>query len=332
MANSDPLQPYAPPTAPPGSVLVTGAAGFIGSHTVRVFLDAGWDVTALDIRPVPPSEGGPHEIVQAEADSSPVLADLRAGRYGAVVHQAAISSTLEDDWGRLEEMNVRQPLALAEAAFAGGARFVYASSHSVYGRIHRRIAVAEHDTDDASVCTGPLNLYAQSKLTLDQEMARRYGPDHPWAGLRYTNVFGTGEDHKGSMASILSQLLRGTAEGRRLQVFSDTLKACRDYIPVESVVQTVLRLVEQGIEPGAYNLGSGCPISFGTLLEWCASLKGAEPLDVRMVENPLPDRYQYWTCASQSRLDSALPGGAAVTIHQVRTASDRLFKHLASRA
>ncbi|MEI7033330.1 NAD-dependent epimerase/dehydratase family protein [Streptomyces pratensis] len=312
-------------------VLVTGAGGFIGAHTVRTLLDEGWAVTALDGRELPEWMAGAVEQIHDEADNPRALSDLRRGRYAAVVHQGAISSTLADDWDRLQEVNVRQPVVLADAAFTGGARFVYASSHSVYGTIHRRIAVAEHQTGDPSVCTGPLNLYARSKLELDQEMTRRFDAGQPWTALRYTNVFGTGEAHKGPMASILSQLLRAAADGRPLTLFADTLKACRDYIPVQNVSRVVAQLVARDTEPGIYNLGSASPISFATVLEWCAAFTG-RPLDVQLIGNPLPERYQYWTCADQSRLESVVPAGGPIPIEQVKTAAAALFEHFGSAA
>ncbi|GAA1938468.1 NAD-dependent epimerase/dehydratase family protein [Kitasatospora viridis] len=313
-------------TRPRPEVLVTGAAGFVGGHTVRACREAGWAVTALDVREVPAATAPASDCVLGRADHAPVLADLRAGRYAAVVHQGAISSTLESDRAKLQDANVRQPLALAEACADSGALFVYASSHSVYGTIHRRIAVAEDSEEDASVCTGPLNRYAESKLALDREMAGRYGSGAAWVGLRYTNVFGTGEEHKGQMASIISQLLRGAAQGRRLTLFADTLKACRDYVPVESVARTVVALLRHQVPSGVYNLGSGCPVSFATLLEWCAEFSGAE-LDVRLVPNPVADRYQYWTCADQSRLQGVLPGGRPELIEDVRSGAATLFRH-----
>ena len=308
-------------------ILVTGAAGFIGGHTVRACRDQGWRVTALDIRP--PGPGLPRDdattLLQAPMDDPRVHADLRAGRYAAVLHQAAISDTLEDDWERLEHHNVTGALALAEASAQGGATFVYASSHSVYGTISDRAAVSEGDEYDPSVCTGPLNAYARSKLLLDERMAGAFGSRPGWVALRYTNVFGPGEEPKGRMASIISQLLRTAATGGVPDVFADTLAASRDYVPVEAVTAVLVALVGTPVPSGVYNLGSGAAVSFAEVLEWCARFGGGEPLTVRLVANPVPERYQYWTRADQGRLRAALPRLPVCGPEAVRRAAEALY-------
>jgi ADP-L-glycero-D-manno-heptose 6-epimerase len=303
-------------------ILVTGAAGFIGAHLASACTWAGFTVTALDPRPILASFAN---VVQGPAGSAAVVADVRAGRYRAVLHQGGISSTLESDVDLLRAVNVDEPLALAEACAATGTYFAYASSHSVYGTIRGRFAVTERDVDDRDRCTGPLNAYAWSKLTLDREMAARFGTDAAWSGYRYTNVFGTGEEHKGPMASIISQLLRQSARGRRLRLFADTLEACRDYVPVEVVVETMLAAIAEPPPSGVYNLGSGVPVSFTALLGWCAELRADGELEVLLTPNPVQDRYQYWTCADQSATGKVLAPARARTVEEVRMAAHRLY-------
>jgi ADP-L-glycero-D-manno-heptose 6-epimerase len=162
-------------------------------------------------------------------------------------------------------------------------------------------------------------------------MERRTGGDLHWLGLRYTNVFGCGEDHKGPMASILSQMLRRAADGRPLVLFDDTLHACRDFVPVDVVVDTVLSLLaDERVAPGIYNLGSGVPISFATIVRWCASFAGAE-LTVVLEPNPISSAYQYWTCADTSKLRASLPGRPMLTVADVRSAAGQLFEVFRAR-
>lgn len=164
-------------------------------------------------------------------------------------------------------------------------------------------------------------------------MAQTYpagGPGTPrWIGLRYTNVFGTGEESKGRMASIISQLLRQAAAGEDVELFSNTLLACRDYIPVEHVAITNLQLIDGPVRSGVYNLGSGHAISFATLVEWCAEFAG-EPIRVRLSPNPMNDRYQFWTCADMSRLHAELPDRPLPTREDVHTAARALFGDFAA--
>ncbi|WNF00051.1 NAD-dependent epimerase/dehydratase family protein [Streptomyces luomodiensis] len=312
-----------------GEVLVTGAAGFIGGHLAAACRRAGFTVTALDPAPSGEESTAADGVVPATAGDAGLLADVRAGRYRAVLHQGGISSTLETDRDLLRAVNVDEPLALAEACAAAGTPFAYASSHSVYGTIRGRFAVVEEDVADPDRCTGPLNDYAWSKLTLDQEMTARFGDDAPWSGYRYTNVFGTGEERKGSMASIISQLLRQAATGVPLRLFADTLEACRDYVPVETVVDTLLDVIRQPPPPGVYNLGSGVPVSFATLLGWCGELRGEDGLAVHLVPNPVSGRYQYWTCADQSRTGAVLPRARGLAVEEVRSAAHRLYRTFA---
>jgi ADP-L-glycero-D-manno-heptose 6-epimerase len=312
------------------SVLVTGTSGFIAQHVARACCRAGMRVTALDHRS--PMAGGPNagRFLHADFAHPEVLGAVRRGVFSAVIHHAGISSTVEDDWSILERTNVVAPLELAAACAVSGTKFIYASSSSVYGRITRRVAVRENP--ESSLCSGPLNMYARSKLLLDQELASRFpAGDLDWVGLRYTNVFGAGESHKGPMASIISQLLRQAAEGDELRLFADSLEASRDYIPVSIVAETCVALLRTWVSSGVYNLGSGHPVSFARIVNWCAEFSDG-PVVVRLVANPLRECYQYWTCADMSKLDSALPGRAAVEPGDIRLASHTLYDSFAGKA
>ncbi len=311
------------PARPP-AVLLTGAAGFVGRHVGYALRASGWSVLAIDLR----SRGlGPdgRGIELVDSADPRILRDVARGHFDAVVHQAAISDTLETDRRLLTTQNVRKALDLAGACAESRTRFIYASSSSVYGHIVTAEAVAEDAVHDRARCTGPLNEYARSKLTLDEEMASRHPDGLEWAGLRYTNVFGTGEEHKGRMASIISQLITRAADRRPLELFADTLLASRDYIPVEFVAATIVAVLHRGVPAGIYNVGSGTALSFARLLEWCAAFAAPDPLEVRLTPNPYADRYQYWTCADLTRLRTALPHLPTVRLQEVEAAASSLF-------
>ncbi len=308
------------------TVLVTGAAGFIGRHIALACATAGWEVTSVDCREAPLDVQQHTRFLRADFADPAVIRQVDAGVFAGVLHQAAISSTLETDWSLLEATNVRTALDLARASIRAGTRFVYASSSSVYGRVTSRAPVPEDAVDARDACSGPLNLYAHSKLALDRIMVETFMSSADWVGLRYTNVFGAGESHKGPMASIISQLLRKTATSQPIELFADTLEACRDYVPVRTVADTYLRLLQTAVPAGVYNLGAGHAVSFATLLEWCTVLSDSDQLEVRLIPNPISERYQYWTCADMAKLISALPGYAVPTTADIRTAASALYE------
>jgi ADP-L-glycero-D-manno-heptose 6-epimerase len=269
------------------SVLITGSSGFIGRHLVSASHRAGSSVMAVDRRPHDGHDSSV-DVHQAEADSPLVLSRIRKGAFDAVLHQAAVTDTLTEDEVLLDNQNVRVPLRLVEACATAGTMFVYASSGSVYGNSTRQIPLREDDVDMVEICSGPLNQYATSKLTLDRAMLQ-YNDSLLWIGLRYTNVFGLGEEEKGPMASILSQFIRRVASGEQVRVFSDSLLAARDYLPISALARAVDSILGQPPPAGIYTLGSGRPISFATLLGWCAEFAG-RGFDVRLEPNPFPDR------------------------------------------
>ncbi|GGY58254.1 NAD-dependent epimerase/dehydratase family protein [Streptomyces xanthochromogenes] len=309
------------------SVLVTGAAGFIGRHVARAFLSAGYRVTTVDLTTPPADLCRDTTVHTGSFDDPAVLGAVAAGRFTAVAHLGAISSTVEDNWPALEQTNITGPAALADACDRSGTRFVYASSSSVYGEIAERRPLPESALGSAA-CSGPLNAYARSKARFDTHMSTRFtaGGGPGWAGLRFTNVFGTGERHKKAMASIIGQLLLATARHEPLTLFADTLEACRDYIPVATVARTCVLMADPTAPRGVFNLGSGHATSFAELLRWCAEFTDS-PLNVRLVPNPHIGRYQYWTCADMSALDASLPARPRPGPGDLRDAAHELYRH-----
>lgn len=321
------VTPQAAATSHP-SIVITGAAGFIGRHTTSAFHQRGYQVTAVDLRPPPDPLLHVAHWRRGTFTAPDLLADIATGRHTLVVHQAGISDTRAPAGPELEETNTRGALRLADACRAGGARLIYASSHAVYGTLHHRLPITEDADTDPARCSGPLNPYAASKLALDQQMRARHTSGLSWVGLRYTNVFGPDETDKGPMASILSQLLRQAAHTGRLRLFDDSLTAARDYIPVETVARTIVQLAERPVPPSIYNLGSGIATSFGQLAQWCAHLRrtaAGDSLHIELVPNPAPAAYQYFTCADTTALDTALPGRPTTSAADLEAEAAHLF-------
>jgi ADP-L-glycero-D-manno-heptose 6-epimerase len=310
-------------------VLVTGAAGFIGRHTVHALHRAGRRITAVDLRPAPDHLAHTARWLRTDFAHAEMLDEIAAGRYATVVHQAGISDTRAPAGFELTQTNTLGALHLADACRAGSARLIYASSHAVYGTLHRRVPIPEAADTDPARCSGPLNPYATSKLDLDQQMRTRHTTGLSWVGLRYTNVFGPDETDKGPMASILSQLLRQAATTGRIRLFNDSLTAARDYIPVDTVAATIAQLIDRPVPAAVYNLGTGMAVSFAEIAEWCAQLHqntiGA-PLDIELVPNPAAAAYQYFTCADMTALNHVLPDRPKATTASIRSRAANLFQ------
>lgn len=308
------------------SVLVTGSSGFIGGHIVEQMAAAGFTVTGVDIRaPRKRVSQRAHTLMRHFADPV-ILASIVDGRYKTVVHQAGITDTLSAEPVSIRSANVDEAVRLAEACRAGGAMYIYASSWSVYGRVWLPAAVSEGAVTDRGICSGPLSLYARSKLALERRIDALSQDGLRAIGLRYTNVFGEGEGHKGRMASILSQILARASNDKEITLYSDTLLACRDYVPVELVARTVSDLAATAIPDGVYNLGSGHALSFAKLLEWCAELAGGRLSAIRLIPNPIVEQYQYWTCAELSKLRRAMPSFTDTNENSLREAVSLLYE------
>ncbi len=315
-------------------VLATGAGGFVGGHVARTLAARGWRVVGVDHRAGYSEPNGDGSMTRLEVDfaSDEILDAVAAGWFAAVVHHAAIVDTTRQDADSMLAENATKALRLAAAAYSSRTPFAYASSASVYGRTAAGSRVREENVDDPLVCSGPLNAYATSKLTLDKRMVDAYGAtDWVWAGLRYTNVFGEGESRKGAMKSMLHKLMERTAIGERVVLFDDTLFASRDYVPVEAIAERMAAMLRRGsIRSGVYNAGSGIAVSFSTLLQWCAECSGRPPL-VELVPNPYASAYQYWTCVDMTRWATELDDDIALTEADIQRHATDLYSSIVRR-
>lgn len=305
-------------------ILVTGAAGFIGGHLSGYLENSGHDVVSVDISFDRQKFGS---MVHGDFCDPEILRNIRNGGVSVVLHQAAITDTNERSKVLLNRINVDLSLRLAEACMSSGTLFIFASSGSVYGSILGRVSVKESDLADRNVCSGPLTEYAQSKYDLEREMEKRF-PSGRWIALRYSNVFGPGEQTKGPMASYIFQMLAATKFGRPIRLFSDSLLASRDYVPINYLCKIVEDMCLDRVSPGSYNLGSGHSVSFAQILEWCASYQRAHGVLVELVRNPIADRYQYWTCADISAIRNELPGLRTLSTKDIELAASELYDQL----
>lgn len=199
-----------------------------------------------------------------------------------VIHQGAISSTVEKNIRTLYHNNVAFTLFLFEKAIQYGIPVKYASSASVYGNQTKKLKIIN-----------PLNHYAITKLQIDYFVLDNLDKFSSVQGFRYFNVYGEGEEHKGDQASPVSKFTKQIRETGKLKLFKGSDKFLRDFISVDDVVDVVLRNQQPS---GVYDLGTGFPISFQEVAELVAEKEKGEIEYIDFPEH-LKGKYQDYTCA-----------------------------------
>ena len=292
-------------------VLVTGAGGFIGSAlvqelnrrgiaqiTVTDFLgeDEKWrNLLPLDFEDYVPA-GRFLEETARDPDYY--------GKFAAVFHLGACSSTTVTDAEFVLKNNYAYTKSLCRWAMAIGARFVYASSAATYGDG----SAGMDDKEENLRAFRPLNLYGYSKQLFDLFAWREeILPDI--VGIKYFNVFGPNEYHKGDMRSLVCKAYEQIRTTGRIRLFKsykpEFADGCqmRDFIYVKDAVDMTLHLAEEEEAGGLFNVGSGVARTWVDLANALFSAFGQKP-DIEFIEMPenIRDQYQYHTCADISKI------------------------------
>ncbi|MGY3494868.1 ADP-glyceromanno-heptose 6-epimerase [Bradyrhizobium sp. USDA 4502] len=296
--------------------LVTGGAGFIGSNVVAALNDAGHsDVAVCDLLG---QDGKWRNLAKRQlADVVPPaeLGDwLKGRRLTAVIHLGAISETTATDGDLVIETNFRLSMRLLDWCTANATPFIYASSAATYGDGEQGF------DDDASVEAlkrlRPMNLYGWSKNLFDLAVAERAAKGEPlppqWAGLKFFNVFGPNEYHKGPMMSVLARRFDDIKAGRVVQLFKSHREGIadgdqrRDFIYVDDVVRVMMWLIATPRVSGLFNVGTGNARSFKDLIVSAYGALGLAP-NIQYVDMPEQIRgsYQYFTQSAVDRLGRA---------------------------
>jgi ADP-L-glycero-D-manno-heptose 6-epimerase len=297
-------------------LLVTGGAGFIGSNMVAGLNEAGRaDVAVNDILG---SNGKWRNLAGRQfAEFVPpadLLRWLDGRKLDAIVHLGAISSTTVTDADLLIETNFRLSLRLFDWCAATRTPFIYASSAATYGDGH-----AGFSDDWASTALKrlkPMNLYGWSKHMFDlavvERVSRKDKLPPQWAGLKFFNVFGPNEYHKGEMMSLVAKRFDEAKAGRSIRLFKSHRAGVgdgeqkRDFIHVDDAVAVVRWLLETPAVSGIFNVGTGKARSFRDLMLALLAAVGREPV-IEYVDMPesIRDSYQYFTEAEMGNLRRA---------------------------
>ena len=297
-------------------LLVTGGAGFIGSNLVAALNDAGrLDVVVCDLLG---SEGKWRNLAKRQlADIVPpteLLSWLEGRQLEAVIHLGAISETTATDGDRVIETNFRLSMRLLDWCTAQGVPFIYASSAATYG--DGGDGFADDPSLRALKTLRPINLYGWSKHLFDMAVAARAerGDALPpqCAGLKFFNVFGPNEYHKGTMMSVLARRFDDIRAGRPVQLFKSHREAIadgdqrRDFIYVDDVVRVTMWLLATPSVSGLFNVGTGKARSFKDLMLAAYAALGTGP-NIQYIDMPEAIRgsYQYFTQSEVDRLRKA---------------------------
>ena len=297
-------------------ILVTGGAGFIGSNVVAALNEAGRsDIVVNDVF----GDVGKWRNLRKRqlVDVVPpndLLRWLDGRKLDAVIHLGAISDTTATDADMVLENNFRLSLALLDWCTAARTPLIYASSAATYGD------GAAGFSDDWSPAAlrriAPMNLYGWSKHLFDvavvERVARRDKLPPQWAGLKFFNVFGPNEYHKGAMASVLYRVFDQAKAGTAVKLFKshrpdvDDGDQRRDFIYVDDAVAVVRWLMETPAVSGIFNVGTGQARSFRDMIAALFRALGREP-NIEYV--PMPEtiraQYQYFTQADVENLRRA---------------------------
>jgi ADP-L-glycero-D-manno-heptose 6-epimerase len=293
-------------------IVITGAAGFIGSCTVKYLNERGL-TNLLLVDDVKKTEKWKNLLNKKCIDfiSRHDLFKWLDGNelnVRAFIHLGACSDTMETDGNYLMENNFRYTVRLAEYALKHGQRFIYASSAATYGSgIH-----GFNDDHEALEGLRPLNLYGFSKYYFDL-WAKQQGILNKIVGLKYFNVFGPNENHKGRMASMVYKMLPIAQKEGTIRLFksSDPIRfsdgdQCRDFIYVKDAVRMTCDFLDNELS-GIFNIGTGETTTWNALAK--AVFKALDkPAKIEYIDMPedLVGQYQNYTCAEMSKYKQKL--------------------------
>ena len=292
---------------------MTGGAGFIGRNvvaelnrrgTTRILLvdDLGLDERWKNLRGLVFEEVMSIDEFRTRIGGEGALPEIRT-----VYHLGACSATTETDADYLLDNNTRYSQELCEWCLTHAVRFVYASSAATYGDG----AQGYSDADSATPTLVPLNMYGMSKHLFDL-WALRKGLLGKIAGLKYFNVYGAGEDHKGEMRSVIHKAYHQIRTNGAVKLFKSYRpdyadgEQVRDFVAVEDAVAVTLFCGEHPAASGLFNCGTGRARTWNDLARAVFAAMGLEP-NIQYIEMPetLRGKYQYFTQAEMAKLRAA---------------------------
>ena len=314
-------------------IILTGGAGFIGSHVIRHLNDKG--ITNIVIFDELRSTDKWKNLVGKKfidiLPKSTCFEWLKEKEklIESIIHLGACSSTVERDASYLLENNYRFSVNLAEYALQNGHRFIYASSAATYGNGEQGFK----DNDNELNTLRPLNMYGYSKHLFDLWL-KNQGVLDQVTGLKYFNVFGPNEGHKGRMASTIFHMLPIVMKEKVVRLFRSSEpdkykdgEQMRDFIYAKDAAKMTCAFLNNQAT-GIYNIGSGNPDTWNNIAKYVFQ---ALELPTRIEYIPMPEdllgKYQNYSAADMTKTRKAI-GDAANTTHLNEAVSDYIKNHL----
>lgn len=293
-------------------IVVTGAAGFIGSCLVGKINTKGFDDLVLvdDFSKPEKNKNFEQKKFNQKIDREVFIDWLNRNHDSIdfIFHIGARTDTAEFDMKVFDQLNINYSKAIWEACTKYQIPLIYASSAATYG-------LGEYGySDDHSIIEKlkPLNPYGESKNIFDQWALSQTETPPFWAGIKFFNVYGPNEYHKGRMASVIIHAYKQILETDKVKLFRSHNpeykdgEQLRDFIYVKDLVNVLCFLKEHGKESGIYNLGTGVARSFLDLAKATFKALDKEPV-IEFIDTPVDirDKYQYFTEANMKKLRSA---------------------------
>ncbi len=282
-------------------IIVTGGAGFIGSNLVYKLNKSGiYDIIIVDNLKNSIKQRNLNALKFLDfIDKDDFLNKINSFKKIEVIfHQGACSNTMETDGRYMMKNNYEYSKNLFNHSLKNNIRFIYASSASVYGN-------GTNGFKEEDLSEYPLNIYAYSKYLFDQYVRRSLKNKPQIVGLRYFNVYGQQENHKGKMASVIYHFYNQIKIENKMKLFSGSENFLRDFIYVDDIIDINLFFLNNPSISGIFNCGTGQPNSFLKIANILQELFKDSKIEFIPFPDELKGKYQTFTAADLTRLRSS---------------------------